>query len=186
MTPNINLRPWRDEKRKNSRKIFLIIWIITALISLTIAIIIPISLSGRAQFINAQITELQSHFSILEQKINILDRLEKQIAKKQSRLQKMEQLLESRYSAVYLFNALSHSVPKKIQVDTISLKGFTISIEGNTKKITLINQFLKSMNQQDHITQAKLHEIINKNGSTHFVIGAEINPMKERREGNHE
>ncbi len=182
MKVRINLLPWRDKLRKKQRQDFFTLLFMAGLIGAFICGGWAWFASKSAKHQINDINHLQQQITLLTSKTAKLHGIEKRAAQSKKQLEKFNQLLQSRYIPVHLFNAIASSTPKGITLNSIERDKNTLTLQGESKQTTSINTMLTQLKQTPFLKHAKLKEIkILKNRSNAFVISANISTTSDTR-----
>jgi type IV pilus assembly protein PilM len=180
MKVRINLLPWRNNVQKKQRQDFFTLLFMAALIGAFIC-------GGWAWFASNQtkhqlndINHLQAQLTLLTKKIAKLHKIDVRASESKKQLKKFNQLLESRYTLVHLFNTISTAVPQGITLSSIEKTSDVVSIQGVSKQISAINATINHLKHSPLLSQVKLKEIkILSNRDNAFTITATVSTQRD-------
>jgi len=129
MTPEINLLPWRNERRRRRWQHSLLALAASALIGLSGWW----SLHSR---VNARIQMQQQHTAALEQQLAeqhaLLETRERHVQQYRAQNDARECLERQRRSTLRLFNTLADTIPDGVTLSALQQQGPTLSLHGRT------------------------------------------------------
>ena len=144
-SPNINLIDWRAEEAKQRTKSFWVIAGIMACVGAAIDV-------GVWTFLDAQISNqnerngyLTSQISLLQDKINEIEKLKKERDEMINRMKLIEQLQQSRSTVVNIFSDFPTLVANGIYLDKIDFDGIKISVEGLTETLARVSEMYRNI-----------------------------------------
>jgi type IV pilus assembly protein PilN len=124
---------------------------------------------------------------ILEPYIKKVDELERRRNELAKKNRAIEELRSQRTIPVHILDEVSRSLPEYLWLNTLSIKGNTLTIDGETLQEQAIPTFMKSLDASEFIGTASLIETKQKttsgsaNTTTAFKISAPItNPFKPK------
>ncbi len=142
---HINLLPWRELKRKEQQRQFLVMLGLSALLGLALVI------AGHV-FMNQLITRQEARNARLNTEIALVDKRIKEIKKleklKQALLDRMEiiqQLQQSRPEAVHLFDELVTTLPDGLYLTSVAQNGDMISIQGKAESDARVSTYMRNL-----------------------------------------
>lgn len=142
---NINLLPWRAERRKQRQNEFVML---LGLVVVTAAFIIY-SVNG---IYDSAITEQNSRNNLLTSEIKVLDGKIKEIQElKNTRQQLMERmdliqaLQGDRPIIVHLFDEMVQAVPDELYFTSVDVKGSQVTIKGVAKTNTRLSSLMRNI-----------------------------------------
>lgn len=155
----INLLPWREQKREQEKKMFTTM----LLIGVTAAAVVVFLINSYASYLVSNQTERNQ---ILQKEINILDDQIKEIkALKQirdgliSRMSIVQNLQSTRTLMVHLFDELIKVVPTGIYVTKLERQNDIVTVWGYTESNTNISLLMRSIESNAWIQAPVLTEI---------------------------
>ena len=185
----INLLPWREERRKELLKEFLIMLGFIALVAVITIGAVHFYHSQLIEMQKARISFIDKHIDEVDKKIVEIKELEKKKESLLSRMRAIESLQRDRPLIVRLFDELVRSMPDGMSVTKLTqLSAGTISIEGEAQSNARVSSFMRKIEQSLWLQGAKLKVIkektVNKNKTVNsFVLTfAQVRPSNSDSE----
>ena len=155
----INLLPWREELRKEKQQEFFILLGISAVLGLAVW--------GLVHFYHVQLIEyqksrnmyLEQQISILDKKIEEIQRLEQEKERLLARMRAIELLQGNRPLIVRFFDELVHSLPEGVSVVSLSQKGTNITINGVAQSNARVSSFMRNLESSEWLKNPQLDVI---------------------------
>jgi len=160
---NINLLPWREEKRQELQKQFIMALIIVAAFA---AIIFGAGHFYHVQLIdvqNTRIAHVDQQIEIVDKKIEEIKQLEKEKDRLLSRMRAIEQLQGNRPLIVRLFDEMVTSLPDGVTVTSITQKGTVITITGLAQSNARVSSFMRKLENSEWLKDPNLKIIKESN-----------------------
>jgi type IV pilus assembly protein PilN len=155
----INLLPWREERREERQQRFFAT--VGAGVMFAAAI-----LYGVVFFANALIGEQNQRNSFLKTEITVLDKKIKEIKTLEAerdrllaRMQVIQELQTSRPKVVKVFDALVRTVPEGIHLEKVARKGDTITLNGVAQSNARVSVFMRQLDDNAEFKESKLNVI---------------------------
>lgn len=164
--PQINLLPWREQRRAQQKRLFILFMIISIIGSI---FIIFIAYCYEAKQIENQITRnklLEQEIIIIERQLTQIKELELKKDQYISRIIAIRNLHISRELIVHLFDELIHVVASGITLSLLEGKKGTISLTGYTKSNSSVYQMMKLIEINDWLHKPVLAEIKNEDNDS--------------------
>jgi type IV pilus assembly protein PilN len=173
----INLLPWREAERRRRRRSF---FLATAA---AVAGVLLVGLGVRAQM-ESMIAAQQSRNQLLEreiakldQRIEKIEQLEETKADLLARMDVIQQLQQSRPEVVHLFDELVASIPDGVFLTALEQTRNQIEVEGRAQSNARVSAFMRNIDASTWISKAQLLVIENKDqtgtGFSHFRLSFE-------------
>jgi type IV pilus assembly protein PilN len=179
----INLLPWREQKREAEKKLFITV----LLTGLVIAVFLVFFMNYYADsLLNNQMARNQ----ILQQEIKLLDDQIKEIKTLKtvregliSRMAIVQNLQATRTLMVHLFDELIKIMPTGIYITKLERKNDIVSLWGYSESNTNISQLMSSIETDDWLQNPTLTEIKklegkNKPADNVFILSFVLKPKK--------
>jgi type IV pilus assembly protein PilN len=168
--PNINLLPWREERRQEKQKEFFALVGAVLLAGLIIVFGWDRWVNGRIDWQNSRNSLLQTEIATLDVKIKEINELK---LRKQQMIERMEVILAlqgNRPVIVRIYDEFVRATPKgvyftemKKQAENISLVGYA---ESNSRISTLMRQLDNAeMFKEPNLTKVEADDILGDQGS---------------------
>lgn len=155
----INLLPWREERREELKKQFLIL-LGGILVSACAVIFIWQSL------LNSQVESQLSRNQILQRSINELEEqvreinaLKKQKKELVERMKVIQSLQGNRPVIVHIFDEIVRTLPDGVYFKSISRKGNQLTIVGVAESNNRVSSLMRQLDSSDWFDQPNLQEV---------------------------
>lgn len=153
---NINLLPWREERREELKKEYLIILAASVICASLIVF-------AWHYYVNDQIANQQNRNIYLEQNIRELNAQVKEInamkAKREElkdRMRVIQDLQGNRPEIVHLFDELVQTLPDGVFFSQLSRSGASITIEGTAESNNRVSSLMRRLDRSDWFTAPNL------------------------------
>lgn len=156
---NINLLPWREQKREQEKKLFNSTILLGVLIAAAIVIIANYSVTT---MVNHQISlndRLNQEIRILDGEIEEIKKLKLVRAALISRMKVVQSLQSTRALTVHLFDELIKVMPQGIYVTKLERKEDLVTVWGYSESNTDISNLMRNIERNAWIQQPSLTEI---------------------------
>jgi type IV pilus assembly protein PilN len=152
----INLRPWREERRAEKQREFLI-----ALAAVAIAGVLFIFLHDRVIASNienqqARNSYLSGEIAALERKIKEIDELKKKRDQLIERMRVIQELQGNRPVIVHMFDEIVRTLPDGIYYSSLVRKGDALSIKGRAESNNRISSLMRRLDGSQWFTDPNL------------------------------
>jgi len=153
---NINLLPWREERRKDQNQEFGVLMGIAALVGLAI-------FAGLWKFYGERIENQDERNQILTQEIAVLDRrikrieeLEQTRAELLARKNVIESLQKSRTEVVHLFKELVRTIPDGVRMQRLAQQGNRVTLNGVAESNAKVSAYMDSLEASEWLRNTDL------------------------------
>lgn len=142
---NIDLRPWREERRKARQSSFLSVLAVVAAIALAIGWSWNQSVQSDIDFQETRNRYLDSKISELNVKIKEIESLKEQREQLIDRMNVIQSLQGDRPIIVHVFEELVNNTPEGIFFEGLEVAGSQIKIAAQADKALSISDFLRNL-----------------------------------------
>ena len=164
---HINLLPWREELRKEQKKQFAILSLLTVVLAALVLLYAHLYIGGLLDDQNARNDYLKTGTATLDQRIKEIKDLEKPRAKLQARINIIQQLQRSRPGVVHLFDELARTLPNGVYLSGIAQKELAVTVTGVAQSNARVSAFMRSVEDSKWIGAPKLNVISSKTQEQH-------------------
>lgn len=145
----INLLPWREEKRRERQRQFLVTLLMIAILG-----VVLVFAAGTVfdQKISHQLSRnglIKKEIRLLETRIKKIDELERTRARLISRKQVIERLQASRSTTVELLDNLAKSIPVGVTLTTIRQQGAALALAGSSQSNARVSAYLRELENNE-------------------------------------
>ncbi|PAR37224.1 pilus assembly protein PilN [Vibrio metoecus] len=163
MLHNINLLPWRDERREAHKRRFLGLVILGVLLAVLMQFGAGEYLSGQVAKQQERIGYLKQHIFSLDQQIAKLKVTEEEHKALLTRLNVVEQLQQKRNKTTDFMNQMPLLIPEGVYVDKIKMNGHEIEITGISDSTARLATMLDNLEKSPKLSDVEMHEIVSGN-----------------------
>lgn len=153
---NIDLRPWREERRKERQQQFLLILVLVVVAAGAVAWSWNQTVNGQVQFQQTRNNFLEQRIEDLDQKIEEIQSLRQQRELLVERMEVIQSLQGDRPIIVHVFEELVRATPDNVYFTSLSSQGTTINIQGRADRPLSISDFLRNLDASDWFSDAFL------------------------------
>lgn len=182
----INLRPWREERRTQQQRQFGALMLGAVLVGGAVVV-------GVHMYINDLIDYQESRNQFLQDEIDKLSEVEKQIQEMENakqrllgRLEAIQNLQRSRPVMVKLFDRLVNEIPEDIYLQSFQSRELQIIVKGTARSNPTVSSFMRRLGQEEMLHEPELMVIQNTsiNGvrASQFELLVRRAPLKDLSE----
>ncbi|MFK8067374.1 MAG: PilN domain-containing protein [Gammaproteobacteria bacterium] len=159
---NINLLPWREERREARKKHFLTALGMTAFMGIVAIALGHLYFDKLISNQNSRNAYIEQEISALEEEISQIKSLEKEKRSLIARMRAIETLQTSRPLVVHLFDELVTSLPEGIYITEIQQQSEVLTIKGSAQSNARVSNFMRNLEASKWLTGATLEIIETK------------------------
>ena len=155
----INLLPWREERREERRKRFLL-----ALTGVVVGSIGAVFIAD--QIISAAIARQAARNDYIGKQIAVVDERIKQISELKARRQQLvermriiQDLQGNRQISGRIFDQLARTLPDGVYFTSVKLAGKTLSISGAAESNNRVSELMRNLDASDWFDAPSLNEV---------------------------
>ncbi len=157
--PNINLLPWREERRKALKQEFFALLgavSIAALLCVGLAwLLMNLSIDNQRD----RNAFLQKHISDLELQVKEIKELKARRAELLERMKIIQNLQGNRPVITRVFSELVTSLPEGVYFTNLALKGKQLSIEGTAESNNRVSSLMRKLDQSEWFENPNLTQV---------------------------
>lgn len=184
----INLRPWREDLRKQKQQEF---GTLVGVFVFVAAVIVGMVHMYNSQRIDQQLARnrfMEDQIALLDKKIKEISQLEKEKQRLLDRMRAIEQLQTNRPLIVRFFDELVNSLPEGVSVRKLAQSGTNITIEGVAQSNARVSSFMRNLEASQWLANPQLDIIqaTDESGTrvSNFTLRfAQVIPKVEGEEG---
>lgn len=159
MTIRINLLPYREEKKSEAKRQFLVLMFGVAGLSVAAWMLVHGVLAGYVNVQDGRNNFLGSEISKLDKEIEEINTLKSEIDALKSRKSVIEVLQFERASAVQIMDQMVRLTPEGIYLKSINQNGNLVNVTGHSMSNDLVSEFMTSISNSKYIESPVLVEI---------------------------
>lgn len=153
---NIDLRPWREERRKARQQQFLTILVGFAVAAGAAGFFWNQSVQGQISFQNQRNAYLENKIKELDGKIKEIQNLRQQREELIERMNVIQSLQGDRPIIVHVFEQLVTTTPEDVYFKDLQLQGDVVRIKAHAEKTLSISDFLRNLEGSEWFDSAFL------------------------------
>lgn len=152
----INLLPWREEKRRERQRQFLMTLLMTAILGVLLVFATGTIFDSKIRHQQSRNEMVKREISLLEARIKQIDELERTRARLISRKQVIERLQASRSTTVELLDNLAKSIPVGVTLVTIRQQGAALALAGSSQSNARVSAYLRELETNELFLKPEL------------------------------
>ena len=156
---NIDLRPWREERREARQKQFILILLLVAICAGAAGFSWNQAIQGQVDYQVARNTYLDNKIKELDGKIKEIAGLRQQREALIERMNVIQSLQGDRQIIVHVFEELVGATPDGVYFRSLSSKGSVIEIKGFADKKLAISDFLRNLDRSEWFNNTFLQDV---------------------------
>jgi type IV pilus assembly protein PilN len=157
--PNINLLPWREERRKALKQEFFALLGVVSLAGLLCVglawLLMNLSIDNQRD----RNVFLQKHISDLELQVKEIKELKARRAELLERMKIIQNLQGNRPVITRVFSELVTSLPDGVYFTNLGLKGTQLSIEGTAESNNRVSSLMRKLDQSEWFEEPNLTQV---------------------------
>jgi len=162
---NINLLPWRAERRKQREREFYMM-LATAAAGAIVAFLAAMTWMGvLIDDQESRNTYLQQEIKGLDKKIEEIQELDKRRSQLLTRKEIIEQLQSNRSQMVHLFDEMVKTIPDGARLGTMKQVGDLLTLEGTAESNSRVATYMRNIDVSPWMGRSDLRKIENKAGT---------------------
>jgi type IV pilus assembly protein PilN len=143
----INLLPWREEKRRDRQRQFMMRLLITFILGVVLVFIVGFGYDQKSKHQQFRNDLIKNEILLLEARITRIDELERTRARLISRKQVIERLQASRSMTVELLDNLAKSIPVGVTLTSLRQQGSTLALIGSSQSNARVSAYLRELEE---------------------------------------
>jgi len=145
MTININLLPWREERKEQQRREFISMAGLGIVVASGLMLCIHMIIGRQIAFQNENNDYLKAQIKQLDMQIAEIEALQKEKAQLLARMEIIQQLQTNRPQVVRLFDGIVHTVPEGLYLTNLTRTGAHIVLDGKAESNTRVSTFMRNI-----------------------------------------
>jgi type IV pilus assembly protein PilN len=162
---NINLLPWRAERRKQREREFYMMLAASAVAALAVLFLAIFWMGHRIDAQNDRNAYLQSEIKALDKQIEEINELDKTRSALLTRKEIIEQLQSNRSQMVHLFDEMVKTIPEGVRLTSMKQAGETLTLEGVAESNSRVASYMRNIDNSPWMGRTDLRKIENKSGT---------------------
>lgn len=153
---NINLLPWREERREESKKEFLVILAGVAVFAIAVVLIWNSSIETSIANQTARNNFMQGKIDELAHQVKEIQELKSQREQLVERMKIIQDLQGKRPEIVHFFDELVRTIPDGVYYSKVERKGGNISISGTAESNNRVSSLMRRLDASEWFNNPNL------------------------------
>jgi type IV pilus assembly protein PilN len=141
----INLLPWREEQRQESKKQFVLTAVMTCVLSAAIVGLIHFQMQAKIDYQLSRNKFMSDEIAKVDEEIKEIKELQKVRRSLIERMEVIQDLQGSRPSIVHLFTEIVSSVPNGVYLQSLTQKGGNLNINGEAESNARVSTYMRNL-----------------------------------------
>lgn len=152
----INLLPWRDERRAELKQEFLVILAAVAALGVAVVFVVDLVFSGQIQNQNERNNYLTQNIEALNKQVEEIRDMQRKRTKLLDRMKVIQELQGNRPIIVRILDQLVRTVPDGVFYTELKTAGQTITITGIAESNNRVSSLMRRLDASDWFTNPNL------------------------------
>jgi type IV pilus assembly protein PilN len=172
----INLLPWRAERRKQREREFYTQLLMAFVAALGFLLVWALWMGERIDTQNSRNQYLQTEIKLLDERITKIKDLEKVRERLLARKQIIEQLQANRSQMVHLFDELVKTIPASGRLAGLKQSGDSMTLDGVAQSNASVAEYMRNIEASPWMGHADLRKTENTHGDSRmpYVFGLDV------------
>ncbi|MFC5742780.1 PilN domain-containing protein [Dyella tabacisoli] len=172
----INLLPWRAERRKQREREFYMQLVAALVAALAFLLIWALWMGERIETQNGRNSYLQTEIKLLDDRIVKIKDLEKVRERLLARKQIIEQLQANRSQMVHLFDELVKTIPSSGRLAGLKQSGDSMTLDGVAQSNASVAEYMRNIEASQWMGHADLRKTENTHGDSRmpYTFGLDV------------
>ena len=141
----INLLPWREERRQELKKQFVMMVVMTCVLSAAIVGLIHVQMQSKIDYQLSRNGFLTAEIAKVDEEIKEISELQKVRRSLIERMEVIQDLQGSRPSIVHLFTEIVSSVPNGVYLQSLVQQGSNLRIIGEAESNARVSTYMRNL-----------------------------------------
>jgi type IV pilus assembly protein PilN len=141
----INLLPWREERRQELKKQFVMVTLMTCVLSAAIVGLIHVQMQSKIDYQLSRNNFLTAEIAKVDEEIKEISELQKVRRSLIERMEVIQDLQGSRPSIVHLFTEIVSSVPNGVYLKSLEQKVGNLKIIGEAESNARVSTYMRNL-----------------------------------------
>ncbi|HUV23366.1 MAG TPA: PilN domain-containing protein [Gammaproteobacteria bacterium] len=141
----INLLPWREERRQELKKQFVMMVVMTCVLSAAIVGLIHVQMQSKIDYQLSRNGFMTAEIAKVDEEIKEISELQKVRRSLIERMEVIQDLQGSRPSIVHLFTEIVSSVPNGVYLQSLDQKGGNLRIIGEAESNARVSTYMRNL-----------------------------------------
>lgn len=155
----INLLPWREERRAERKKEFLVALALVALLAVLVVIAVDQVINGAINYQNRRNAYLQQNIAELDAKVAEIRDLQRKRTELLDRMRVIQELQGNRPIIVRIMDQLVRTVPDGVFYTSLRSSAGKITVEGVAESNNRVSSLMRRMEGSDWLEEPNLDAV---------------------------
>lgn len=155
----INLLPWRDERRQEQKKEFLTVLALVLALGVGLVLLGDLVVNGQIENQNARNQYLKKEIAVLDKKVAEIRDLQRKRNQLLDRMRVIQELQGNRPIIVRILDQLVRTVPDGVFYTNLNTRGKTISINGIAESNNRVSSLMRRLDASDWLANPNLDKV---------------------------
>lgn len=183
----INLLPWRDERRAELKRDFLVTLVMVAVLGAGMVLLADRVVNGQIDYQRARNDYLTENIKELDKAVAEIRELQKRRNQLIDRMRVIQELQGTRPLIVRVLDQIVRTVPDGVFYSNLTTKGRTISINGIAESNNRVSSLMRRLDASDWLTGPNLDKVSAApnygDQANTFNLTVKVQPPKTSEEG---
>ncbi len=155
----INLLPWREERRQELKRQFLIILALVALLGGGLVLVADRVVNSQIEYQNARNAYLTQNIRELDKQVKEIESLKKRRQQLIERMRVIQELQGNRPIIVRIMDQIVRTVPDGVFYTKLTLQGMKITINGVAESNNRVSSLMRRLDASDWLKAPNLDKV---------------------------
>lgn len=155
----INLLPWREERRRERTRQFLIMLGVAAALAVLVTIGGKLFMDNWLEYQQRRNAYLEQEIAAMDRKIREIEKLEETRSRLLARKEIIEELQRSRSQMVHLFDELARTIPDGVYLTSVRQSGSRLTLNGVAESSARVSAYMRNIQDSNWLTKPELQVI---------------------------
>lgn len=177
----INLLPWREERRRERTRQFVIMLGLAALAAVLVSFGGKMYMDNWHEYQQSRNSYLEAQIAEMDRKILEIEKLEETRSRLLARKEIIEELQRSRSQMVHLFDELARTVPDGVYLTSVRQTGSMLTLDGVAESSARVSAYMRNIESSNWLHRPTLNvvETVTRQGEgrvRQFTLEASLKP----------
>lgn len=155
----INLLPWRDERRAEQKQEFLVILGMVLLLGVIIIVVVDLVFSNQIRYQNDRNAYLTQNIGVLNKQVEEIRNMQRKRTQLLDRMKVIQELQGNRPVIVRILDQLVRTVPDGVFYTELKTTGQTITITGIAESNNRVSSLMRQLDGSDWFKEPNLEGV---------------------------
>ncbi|MFV8819081.1 PilN domain-containing protein [Haliea sp. E17] len=155
----INLLPWREERRQQLKREFLMILVVVAVLGAALVFLADRMVNGQIDYQRQRNNYLSTHIRELDKEVAEIKELQKRRNELIDRMQVIQELQGNRPVIVRIMDQIVRTVPDGVFYSSLKNSNRTITIDGIAESNNRVSSLMRRLDASDWLASPNLDKV---------------------------